>query len=146
MKNYDLSQYVLREGNAMLFPLTKEEISYLKFGAEVFSSYIRIPYFAKVQSVQELELLCEKLDMEDDYWFLKSQWAIVDIKARAIVGYLRLEQISNFNKIVFEVCDDKCKGIAREDALNLFVKFLSINNFYNIVLEDVDKKVVANEN
>ncbi len=145
MKNYDLSQYILRDGNVMLFPLTKEEMTYLLQSKDVFSSYIRLPYYAKEQNLDVLQKVCDQLDMEDDYWFLHTGWTVVDVKARAIVGFLRLEQVDQFNKIVFQVTDDKCEGIKRDDALNLFFKFLNVNNFYNIVVEDLDK-AVANEN
>ena len=80
--------------------------------------------------------------MEDDYWFLSTQWVAVDVLAKAIVGYLRLEKVDQFNKIVLQVTDEKCQSITRENVLELFYKFLSLNDFYNIIVEDIDKKVV----
>lgn len=142
MKNYDLSQYVLRDGNTMIFPLTKEEVCCLLTGKQNFSSYIRLPYFAKQQTVFELKQISENVDMEDDYWFLSTQWVAVDVLAKAIVGYLRLEKVDQFNKIVLQVTDEKCQSITRENVLELFYKFLSLNDFYNIIVEDIDKKVV----
>lgn len=145
MKNYDLSQYMLRSGNVIIFPLTKDELSILSSGVDNFSSYIRMPYFAKSQVAEEVARVIDSVDMEDDYWFLNTQWVGVDIKARAIIGYLRLEKVDQFNKIVFQVTDEKCESVTREDVLELFYRFLAVNNYYNIVLEDVDKKAVANE-
>lgn len=145
MKNYDLSQYILREGNTMLFPLTKEELSMLAVSIDGFSHYIRLPYLAMQQKKEDLEQVCNAVDMEDDYWFLSTQWVCVDVKARAIVGFLRLETVDQFNKIIFHINDNECKGITRDDAFGLFFKFLSVNNYYNIVVEDLDKKAVANE-
>lgn len=145
MKNYDLSQYVLRAGNAMIFPLTQEEVSILCDGEDAFSKYIRMPYFAKSQKVEDLQKLTNDIDMENEFWFLNTLWVSVDIKARAIIGYLRLEKVDQFNKIIFQVTDDKCESITREDIFELFYKFLIANNYYNIVYEDIDKKVVANE-
>ena len=145
MKNYDLSQYVLRAGNAMIFPLTQEEVAILCVGEADFSKYIRMPYFAKSQKTEDLQKLANSIDMENEYWFLNTLWVSVDIKARAIIGYLRLEQVAQFNKIIFQVTDDKCESITRDDVLELFYKFLTANNYYNIVYEDIDKKAVANE-
>ena len=145
MKNYDLSQYMLREGNTLLFPLTQEEISLLN-SKENFSYYIRLPYLAKKQSKGELDKISKNVDMENDYWFLNTQWVSVDVKAKAIVGYLRLEKIDDFNKIIVHLNDKECKSITKQDVINLFYKFLSVNQYYNIVVEDLDKKAVADEN
>ncbi|MBE7075037.1 MAG: hypothetical protein E7376_03570 [Clostridiales bacterium] len=145
MKEYDLSQYILRSGNVMLFPLTREEVHCLLSGVNNFVNYIRLPYFAKKQDSCELENIINAVDMENDYWFLNTQWVCVDIKARAIVGYLRLEKIEQFNKIVMQVTDESCQGITRDDVLDLFYRFLAGNDYYNIIVEDIDKKGVANE-
>lgn len=128
MKNYDLSQYVLQYGNTMLFPLTKEEILILKKDKNEFSSYIRLPFLARLQTKDELEKVYDAVDMEDEYWFLKSLWVGVDIKARAIVGYLKLEKIDEFNKIVLSINEENCVSTKRDDFLELFHNFLNLNN------------------
>ncbi len=144
--NYDLSQYLLQDGNTLLFPLTKEEVSQLVLSVEDFSAYIRLPFYAKLQNKKSLQKVVSALDMEDNYWFLNTQWVCVDVKARAIVGLIKLEKVDQFNKIVLHVNEEKCVGITKNDVLQLFYKFLSVNNFCNIIVEDLDKKVVANEN
>lgn len=144
--NYDLSQYMIQNGNTLIFPLTKEEVSQLVSSVEDFSAYIRLPFYAKLQNIDSLKNILSVLNMEDNYWFLKTQWVCVDVKARAIVGLIKLEQVDQFNKIVLHVNQEKCVAITKDDVLELFYKFLSVNNFYNIIVEDLDKKVVANEN
>lgn len=144
MKNYDLSQYMLRKENTLLFPLTQEELITLNTSVADFENYIKLPYYAKEQSKDELLKIIENVNMEDDYWFLSSQWVAVDVKAKAIVGYLRLEKVDQFNKIVLQVSEDKCSSIKRDDVLNLFYRFLAGNDFYNIVVEYKDE--VKDEN
>ena len=143
MKNIDLSQYIIRDGNTLLFPLTKEELSMLIESTDGFSKYIRMPYYATNNNFNDIY---NKLDMDNDYWFLNSIWVGVDVKARAIIGTLWLEQIEQFNKIVLQVTEDKCESITKNDVLMLFYNFLNVNNYCNIIVEDLDKKVTSNEN
>lgn len=139
MKNYDLSKYILRDKDLMLFPLTKEEVSILKSGLVEFENYIRLPYYAKTQDENELQAIIDAVDMENDYWFLNTQWVGVDIKSRSIIGRLKLEKIDQFNKIVLQVTDEKCVSVTREDVLGLFYKFLAVNGYVNIVVQNLDE-------
>ena len=144
MKNYDLSQYMLREDNLILFPLTYEEIMILIDGKDKFQEYIRLPYFAKDQNKEELLSIASGVDMNDDYWFLKTQWVAVDVKERAIIARLNLKQEDIFNKIIYQINDEKCLSVKRDDVVNLFYKFLNVNNYVNIISFDVDGR--KNEN
>jgi len=140
MKNYDLSQYMLRKDNVLMFPLTKEELEVLRGDEGKFSRVINLPYYAKIQEKEELDTIINGVDMDDDYWFMKSQWAIVDVKVKAIVGYLRLEVQDIWNIIVLQVSEDVCKGIEREDALGLFYRFLAGNGYPNICVRHIDRR------
>jgi len=139
MKSYDLSQYILRKNSVLLFPLTREELEMLNEDEQKFSSYIKLPYFAKNQEKNELTEIINNVDMENDYWFLKSQWVIVDVKAKAIVGYLRLTQEDIWNIIVMQITKDECKDIEREDVLGLFYRFLAGNGYPNICVKYIDE-------
>ena len=99
MKNYDLSQYMIRQGNIIIFPLTKEEVLMLKNKAE-FEKYINLPYITANHSINSLESIAQSVDMQNDYWFLNSLWVAVHTKTKEIYGTLRLVQQKDVNKII----------------------------------------------
>lgn len=130
---------MIQSGEILIFPLTKEEITILKGGVEEFSNYIRLPYITGVHSNKTLEKLEGLIDMEDDYWFMNSLWLIVHTKSKEIYGTVRYEKDGEFNKIIKNICVLMDARQTYEDAINLFAKFLSVNNYNNILVEqDLD--------
>ena len=139
MKNYDLSKYMIQSGEILIFPLTKEEITILKSGREEFSNYIRLPYITGVHSNNTLEKLENLVDMEDDYWFMNSLWMVVHTKSKEIYGTVRYEKEGEFNKIVKNITVLMDAQQTYEAAIDLFARFLSVNNYNNILVEqDLD--------
>lgn len=136
MKNYDLSKYILRSGDVLMFPITSEELQIFKDGRETFAQYIRMPYIGALVPQKKLNELLAKVDMENDYWFMDTIWMVADIKSKEIFGTIRYEKEDEFNKIVknLTVLLDAVKTY--EDAINLFARFLSVNNYNNILVED----------
>lgn len=141
MKNYDLSKYMIQSGEILIFPLTKEEITILKAGREEFSKYIRLPYITGVHSNATLEKLEKLVDMENDYWFMNSLWMVVHTKSKEIYGTVRYEKEGEFNKIIKNVTILSDAQETYENALNLFARFLSVNNYNNILIEQ-DEDVI----
>ena len=145
MKNYDLSKYILQKDTLLIFPLTKDEVAMLMTGADKFSEYIRIPYLAKEHDDTFLNKVLQNIDMENDYWFLDSIWMCTDIKAKAIVGTVKLEKVDQFNKIVMQVNEDSCVSVTSDDVLNLFYRFLAGNGFVNIVVQTLNEVSYENK-
>ena len=141
MKNYDLSKYMIKSGEVLIFPLTQEEISILKSGMEEFSNYIRLPYITGVHSIKTLEKLEKAVDMENDYWFMNSLWMVVHTKSKEIYGTVRYEKEGEFNKIIKNITVLMDAQETYEEAINLFAKFLSVNNYNNILVEQ-DEEVI----
>lgn len=134
MKNYDLGQYMLQTDKIVMFPITKEEIEILRKGKDDFEKHFRMPYIAsdlKTEAFEQLDIL----DMEDDYWFMQSLWIVVDIKAREIFGTLRYKNENDQNKIIANLTMLSDFPEACNEALNLFAKFLTVNNYTNIAVE-----------
>lgn len=139
MKNYDLSKYMIKSGEVLIFPLTQEEITILKSGREEFSNYIRLPYITGVHSIETLEKLEKAVDMENDYWFMNSLWMVVHTKSKEIYGTIRYEKEGEFNKIIKNITVLMDAQETYEDAINLFARFLSVNNYNNLLVEqDLD--------
>ena len=141
MKNYDLSKYMIRHGDILIFPLTKEEVGILKGGAEEFGKYIRIPYITAMHDENTLEKIENSVDMENDYWFMDSLWMVVHTKTKEIYGTLRYEKEGEFNKIIKNITLILEYQESYEDCVNLFAKFLDVNNYNNILVE-TDKNLV----
>ena len=141
MKNYDLSKYMIRSGDVLIFPLTKEEIGILKNSTEEFSKYIRLPYITARHHTDTLQKIENAVDMENDYWFMNSLWMVVHIKTKEIYGTLRYEKEDEFNKIIKNLTMILEYQESYEDCVNLFAKFLEVNNYNNILVEN-DKNLL----
>ena len=141
MKNYDLSKYMIRHGDILIFPLTKEEVGILKSGVDEFSNYIRLPYITAAHHKDTLEKIENSIDMENDYWFMSSLWMIVHTKTKEIYGTLRYEKEKEFNKIIKNITLILEYQESYEDCVNLFAKFLEVNNYNNILVE-TDKNLL----
>ena len=141
MKNYDLSKYMIRSGDVLIFPLTKEEVGILKNGTEEFSKYIRLPYITADHSKETLEKIENAVDMENDYWFMDSLWVATHIKTKEIYGTLRYEKDGEYNKIIKNITMILEYQESYEDCVNLFAKFLDVNNYNNILVEN-DKNLL----
>lgn len=141
MKNYDLSKYMIRHGDILIFPLTKEEVGILKNSASEFSNYIRLPYITATHDINTLEQIESAVDMENDYWFMNSLWMVVHTKTKEIYGTLRYEKENEFNKIVKNITLILEYQESYEDCVNLFAKFLEVNNYNNILVEN-DKNLL----
>ena len=139
MKEYDLSKYILQNDTLFIFPLTKDEVQILKQGAEEFSGYIKIPYLAKIHSGEFLDVIFNNISMDDDYWFLNSIWMCVDTKARAIVGTVKLDSDKTSTRMLFQVSENACASVSKNDVQKLFYRFLSGNEYQNIVAIDMDE-------
>lgn len=140
MKNYDLSQYMIRSGDILIFPLTKEEVGILKNGVQEFSDYIRLPYITAIHSKDTLQKIEDAVNMDNNYWFMNSLWMVVHTKTKEIYGTLRYEKEDEFNKIVKNITLLLEYQESYEECVNLFAKFLHVNNYQNILVE-VDKDV-----
>lgn len=136
MKNYDLSQYMIRHGEILIFPITKEEVGILKNNRADFSVHLGIPYITSPHSKKTLEQIENKVDMENDYWFMDTLWMVVHTKTKEVYGTLRYEKDGESSKIIknitmlFEYPD------SYEGCVNLFAKFLEVNNYKNITVEE----------
>ena len=135
MKNYDLSQYMIRHGEILIFPLTKEEVGILKSGRANFSEHIGLPYITAPHSKEVLEKIENAMDMDNDYWFMNSLWMVVHTKTKEIYGTLRYEKENEYNKIIRNVTMMFEYPDSYEGCVNLFAKFLEVNNYNNIVVE-----------
>ena len=126
---------MLRQGDILLFPLTKEEVSMLKNKSE-FEKYIRLPYITANHAVKTLEKISSSVDMENDYWFLNSLWLAVHTKTKEIYGTIRLEKDGEFNKIIKNITLILEYQQSYLSASELFERFLTVNGFNNIVIEN----------
>ena len=136
MKNYDLSQYMIRHGEILIFPITKEEIGILKSGKENFSKHLGIPYITAPHNIDVLNFIENKTNMENDYWFMDTLWMVVHTKTKEIFGTLRYEKDGEYNKIIKNLTMILEYPESYEDCVNLFAKFLDVNNYRNIVVEN----------
>lgn len=136
MKNYDLSQYVLRQGDIIMFPLTKDEVLLLKNGKQQFEEYFKMPYVAGQLATGQMQSILNNLNMLDDYWFLNSLWVVMHAPSKEIFGTIRYLKQDNTSKVIknITVLSD-CQETYLQ-ATELFVRFLSVNNFKNIVIEN----------
>lgn len=141
MKNYDLSQYVLREKDIIMFPLTQEETGILKSGKELFEDYIKMPYIAGMLCENVLNEIINAEDMENDYWFMNALWIVAHIPSREIFGSIRYKKEEDNNKIIKNITVLSDCQETYIQATELFAKFLSVNGYTNIVIEN-EKDVI----
>lgn len=141
MKNYDLSQYMLRRGDILIFPITNEEIGILKNGRTSFEEHFKMPYVAGEFQTERLNEIQRRVDMENDYWFMNSLWIVVDIKSKEIFGTLRYQKCGDKSKVLINLTVFLDAQNLYEEAINLFVDFLSVNGYKNIEIEG-EKEVI----
>ena len=141
MKNYDLSQYMLRRGDVVMFPITRDEIGILKSGRESFESYFKMPYVAGEFNENGLTAIQNRVDMENDYWFMDSLWIATDVKSKEIFGTLRYEKFEDINKIMINLTVFLDEQNLYEEAINLFADFLSVNGYKNLQIEG-EKEII----
>ncbi len=140
MKDYDLSQYMLRGNGFVIFPLTKVELERLGESVIEFERKLGLPYHSKRYTKGEIENISKGIDMENDYWFLDTLWVGVDFGTKSVVGSLRLIKGDNNNTVIYHHNENKCATSSRNDFLGLFQKFLEVNNFNNIVILKSDEE------
>ena len=119
-----------------MFPITSEELEIFKNGRETFGKYIRMPYVGALIRPEKIDEFLNKVDMDNDYWFMDTLWMVADIKSKEIFGTIRYEKEDEFNKIVKNLTVLLDAVNTYEDAINLFARFLSVNNYNNILVED----------
>lgn len=136
MKNYDLSEYVLRDGDVIMFPLTKQEISILAEGRNEFEKYFKMPFVAGYHGKDVLTRIANGVNMDNDYWFMDSLWIVVDAKSKEIYGTIRYEKNGEVNKIIKNITLFIDAVETYNKAIELFARFLSVNNYLNIVIEE----------
>lgn len=139
MKNYDLSQYMLRRGDIILFPITQEEVGILKQGKEAFEKYIRMPYVTGVIATDIVEGIESSINMDDDYWFMNTLWIVAHIPSKEIFGTIRYKSVGEESRVITNVTMLSDVPDTYEGAIKLFVDFLSVNNYKNIAIAFEEK-------
>ena len=135
MKNYNLGEYMLRSGEVVMFPMTNEEIGILKSGKEAFETYFKMPYIAGEFNAPFLEETINAVNMENPYWFLKSLWVVAHIKSKEIFGTIRFKKDLETTKVFTNITMLLDAQDTYSEAVNLFVRFLSVNGYENIYIE-----------
>lgn len=141
MKNYNLGEYMLRSGEVVMFPITSEEINILKNGKGEFETYFKMPYIAGEFNTPFLEKIKTEVNMENPYWFLNSLWVIAHIKSKEIFGTIRLKKDIDTTRVYTNITMLLDAQETYSEAVNLFVKFLSVNGYQNIYIEG-DKECI----
>ena len=134
MKKYDLGEYMLTTDKIVMFPITIEELKVLRESKQKFEEYFKMPYITADLIDEVLDGVINNLDMDNEYWFLNSLWIVVDIKAREIYGTIRYEKCGDENKIITNLTLLSDFPEAYDQSINLFAKFLIVNNYKNIVV------------
>jgi len=127
---------MLKTNKIIMFPITKEELEVLKNSRDQFETYFKMPFIASELHQEVFANLLNNLDMENDYWFMNTLWVVVDIKAREIYGTIRYEKCQEANKIIANLTMLSDFPEACDEALSLFAKFLTVNNYDNILIEN----------
>lgn len=126
---------MLRSGEVVMFPITSEEINILMSGKGEFETYFKMPYIAGEFNLPFLERIKTEVNMENPYWFLNSLWVVAHTKSKEIFGTIRLKKELDSTKVFTNITMLLDAQETYSEAVNLFVKFLSVNGYQNIYIE-----------